>query len=169
MTKTPVLTDTVDGATFDVFLTDSGVFYTTFHRERIEAPTKAGLHDKLRRLVRTQHKIAVPATLVETHYDEPELTITQITLIGVHGRTNAVLYRDEADQSEGYISYNGQLCRRLSLAELQEAQTCWTAYKTAEKAWEVWRETHEMDGRAAVKAAQEAALNAAHVTVGEPT
>jgi hypothetical protein len=157
--ETPVLTEEIDGITFPIYLTPAGKFWARYRDERLEAPTKSALRDKLRTKVRTAGRVKVPATILETQYDEPELTITQIHLIGTKGKYSALVYEEDTDPTvTGTVFSRGSLYRRLSPADIAEAQRVYTAHKEAEKAWEVWQEANQIDGHEVLKAAQDAAL-----------
>ena len=158
MSDTPVLHEEIDGITFPIYLTPAGKFWARYLEERLEAPTKSALRDKLRKKVRTQGKVRVPATLIETHYDEAELKVTQIHLIGTRGKYSSVVYEEDDDHSTGSVFHRGSLYHRLSPEEITEAQRLYTAYRTAEQAWEAWQEAHQIDGQEALKEAQDVAL-----------
>jgi len=166
MPDTPVLHEEIDGITFPIYLTPAGKFWARYLEERLEAPTKSALRDKLRKKVRTQGKVRVPATLIEAHYDEPALEVLQIHLIGTKGKYSTVVYQEDEGGETSTVYTRGTLYRRLSTEEVAEAQRVYSTYKDAEKAWEAWREANEIDGNEALKEAQEAALNETSVTVG---
>lgn len=155
--QAPVLTIDIDARMFDVFLTDAGEFYALFDAERIQAPTKKALMEKLKKLVRTRGRVTVPATLVEVDTDR-KIKVTQITLTGLHGRTRAALYVEDRTPTTTHTVYYNNVYRRLTGEEIAVAVALHRTYKQAEQAWEAWQEKNAIDPTAVLREAQETAL-----------
>src|SRR5258706_10932004 len=86
-------TEMIDGKKYEISVTDRGTFGTKYQDEWLEKPTLKLLIEKLRELLRTENRVAVPATLLSDHWHREKMELTDIELIGIHGGNQNVLYR----------------------------------------------------------------------------
>jgi hypothetical protein len=117
------------GRKVDLSITDKGIFYALLHDDRIEAKSLDGLKDKVKRAIDALGKIAIPVTLLETHYNDETPTLTDALLLRLWRGDPLVRYEDGREETS---RYGETLLRRLDAQEQQDLIAAWKAYKTAE-------------------------------------
>ena len=151
MSHTKVKDARIDGVVFPIYVTDTGDFYTELHdRDSLKAPTLKALEEKLRKLQR-QQGVRVPVTLLHLpHWNSDKhkpLRVEHGYLYGIHASNDRLLYCSDAGEKQILGSYyDGELCRRLTDAEVEQVQETWAAKVAAENAWERVEESLKVNG-----------------------
>jgi translation initiation factor 2 alpha subunit (eIF-2alpha) len=155
MSDTKIDTEEINGTVYDIFVDSVGQFHAMFEDDVVRDITKKGLIDKLRRLVKTQHKVRIEATLLETSWhDDRRWQLHSVTLTGIHGRNRNVTYLIDGKRGGQQYSNNSneEMLKRLSPAERTQLSELWQARVKANKAYQTFLEAMKINAEEAVEA-----------------
>jgi len=161
-TPTKIGTETIDTVEYEIYVSEDGVFSSSFEGDRITAPTKKALLEKLRTAVRSHRKVAIEVTHIATRYrgdvevPEPE----DLVLTGIHSSSRNMLYRKpgaKGRDATGQLSHYDTITRRLTKAEVEDLKSLVQNKQRAERSLNDWIAKRKIDARAELTKAAKAA------------
>lgn len=140
---TQVGTLDVDRQDVALFFDGSKHFYADVLGERVNAPSMDRLKEKVRERLRAGDlKLAIPATLVYVDEDQGAsgVRFKDILLVGTHGGSGKVVYRD-GTRTDTFTHYRSEvLTNRLSKQAKDKVRAMREAIHKASQAWDRWQE-----------------------------
>lgn len=154
MTKTVLKTIEIDTREIEITVEENGDFVARVDGEWYRAPSLKLLTEKLRKMIRSQGRIAVPVTQISSgHHDEP--VITQITLVGVHAGNGNTLYKEDGETGVDQLRWSrDEIYRRLTEAEIAQCHALHEEVRVAKTALEAWLDARRVNDKELMQQAQ---------------
>ena len=148
----------VKGKKFHVFVNDEGKFFADFDGEQVSADSLKQLTDKLASRIKHARRVSIPICMWEQRsWSEEAGRIRTGTILGIHASNNNLLVKFDDETKSEQVSYGDF----FDPADADELKRLAEAMDSAERAFNAFKEKHEIDAKEKVRALLESENDAA--------